>query len=405
MYKPTVISPSALAATEACPRFRPDGKENDAAAEGTLLHEMLEQMVQQPASQWESWINAQTISAEHRGFLQVAASELNQLVEDGLPVYPNKRLRYRAGLPRKTKLPPGLYPELEIETSPGRHGYIDLLIVNYDNQAICIDYKSVRSAHDYTLQLGAYALYLHRLVPAFEYFECRIIAPRLYGDPEVHRWTVDDLMEVGERIDNITLKADDSANNPLVVGCPGDQCQYCHWNGRCPYQTEAVLASRPTDTPSPAIPSARMMMHPATPEDRGKRRSCIKFIEAFIKAVKDDDAQWVADQGGMQIDPACVPGWKLSWRNGRATLDESRESEAREALMASLDFTIEEIMECSKLSTTALVETISRKYGYTESAAKKELQKTLDPYMRPAGKVLYWTQTAEPIMDVPLIGG
>ena len=30
-YKVPVVSPSALAATEQCPRFRPDGEENDAA--------------------------------------------------------------------------------------------------------------------------------------------------------------------------------------------------------------------------------------------------------------------------------------------------------------------------------------------------------------------------------------
>lgn len=393
-YRRISVSPSALAATEHCPRFRPDGKENDAAAEGTLLHEKLQEMVSQPKNQWPAWIQLQDLSADHKGLLQVAAADLDALVEDGLPTYQEKRIKPRAGKPRKSPLRPGLYPELEIETTPGHHGYIDLLIVTWDGIGIIVDYKMVRSEKDYSLQLSSYAVYLHRLVPSFKLFEARIIAPRLYGDPEVHHWTEEDMPALAERIDRIEQMADDSGNDPAILGQPGDQCTYCHWNGRCPYQAASIAKAFPPSSEIPvAIPENRVMIHPETPEERGNRRSCIKFLEAFVKAAKEDDKAWVEENGGLKIDPAAVPGWKISWRNGRSSLESDRLPEVRTALMEKLDFSIDDVLDVSDVSTGKVVERLSLKYGYPEKTAKAEMQKALDEFMRPAGKVLYWTQS------------
>lgn len=389
-YKMNVVSPSSLAATEACPRFRPDGKENDAAQEGTLLHEKLEEMVQQPKPQWEAWIQLQELSAEHKGLLQVAAADLNPLVDDDMPVFPDKvvKPRYRQGRLLNQTLKPGLYPECEIETAPGRHGYIDLLIVTRDGVAIVIDYKMVRNAKDYELQLGAYAMYLHRLVPTLQLFECRIIAPRLYGDPEVHEWTADDLAAIEARIEAITKRADDSANDPRIAGHPGDACQYCHWNGTCPYQAATLNSVVPIGSSL----DTNALTHPASVADRGMRRKYLKLMEAFVKAAKEDDAAWVEEHGGLRIDPSCVPGWKLSWRNGRASLDKDRMTEVRTALMEKLSFDIDDVMSVSDVSLTKIVERLSLKYGYSEKVAKAEIQKALDEFMAVGGKVLYWTQ-------------
>lgn len=391
MYKRQVISPSALAATEACPRFRPDGKENDAAQEGTLLHEKLEEMVQQPKNQWEAWIQLQELSAEHKGLLQVAAADLDPLVDDDMPVYPDKVLkpRFRQGRLLNQTLKPGLYPECEIETAPGRHGYIDLLIMTHDGVAVVVDYKMVRNAKDYSLQLGAYAMYLHRIVPTIQGFECRIVAPRLYGDQEVHRWAAYDLAAIEKRIDRITQMADNSANDPTIPGRPCDSCQYCHWNGACPYQANALTEAVPVRS---NLETNRLLTHPVSAEDRGIRRTYLKLIEAFVKAAKEDDAAWVEEHGGMQIPANSVPGWKLSWRNGRASLDKERMTEVRTALMEKLSFDMDDVLSVSDVSLTKVVERLSLKYGYSEKVAKAEVQKALDEFMSSGGKVLYWTQ-------------
>jgi len=391
-YKMQVVSPSALAATETCPRFRPDGKENDAAQEGTLLHEKLEEMVAQPREQWEAWIQLQELSAEHKGLLQVAAAELRPLVDDGLQAFPDKVLkpRYRQGRLLNQTLKPGLYPECEIETAPGRHGYIDLLIMTNDGIAVIVDYKMVRNAKDYTLQLGAYAMYLHRILPTIGGFECRIIAPRLFGEQEVHRWTAGDLAEIELRIERITRRADDSANDPRIPGNPCDSCQYCHWNGTCPYQAETLTGVVPVRSSL----ETNALTHPATVGDRGLRRTYLKLIEAFVSAAKEDDKAWVEEHGGLQIPADAVPGWRLSWRNGRATIDKDRMTEVRTALMEKLSFDMDDVLSVSDVSLTKVVERLSLKFGYSEKVAKAETQKALDEFMGAGGKVLYWTQDA-----------
>ena len=76
MYKVQKVSPSALAATEMCPRFRPDGKENDAAVDGTLMHEFAEQLVQVPRDQWDGWIATRDASPDMKGMLEEIAATL-----------------------------------------------------------------------------------------------------------------------------------------------------------------------------------------------------------------------------------------------------------------------------------------------------------------------------------------
>ena len=60
-YKIPRISPSALAATERCPGFRPDGEDTQAATDGTMFHDEMRLMVETvPRSQWRNWIATRT---------------------------------------------------------------------------------------------------------------------------------------------------------------------------------------------------------------------------------------------------------------------------------------------------------------------------------------------------------
>ena len=195
-YKIPVVSPSALAATEQCPRFRPDGEENDAALEGTMLHECLEQLVAQPPGTWMEWIATRELSAEHKGLLEEAAEQLQTIMEPGMQVFTEKKLkpRYRQGKRINQRLRPGAYPELEIETAPGRHGYIDLLLVLSSGIYVVIDYKFERQAKVHDLQLAKYCARVQELVPSAEHFEARIISPRLQDEEiEKYMWTRADL--------------------------------------------------------------------------------------------------------------------------------------------------------------------------------------------------------------------
>lgn len=388
MYNVPRVSPSALSATEVCPRFRSSGESNAAAVDGTIVHEMLEQLMLQPRDTWAEWIRTKDVGAEYREMMESAVDEVSDIVLQGMPAFADRRLKFRAGKARKSLLPVGIYPELEIETGKGRHGYLDVLVVTEDGIAHIIDWKTVRNEHDYELQLAAYAVYLHKLVPAFKAFDCRIVAPRLQGEPERHFWTVDDLAALQERIEGIEKRADDAIWDPAIASCPGEYCQYCHANGKCPAQSRNALEAVPVDVEPPVKkPEMRVLMDPQTPEERGYRRSFIKPLEAAIKAWKKQDEEFFEEFG--HDNPTIVPGFKATWANKPSFLDKSPEAQPRirNVLMAQLGLSDLEVMDCSPVSKPALIELLTRipekgGKGMKEKDAKKAVEEALGPFMR-----------------------
>lgn len=387
-YNMPKISPSALQAVEKCPRFRSSGESNAVADEGTNIHELLEQMVSQPKSSWAEWIRTQDVSAEHRELMEKAAEAVAELVTEGMSVFTDRFLKFKKdGSARKTRLPAGLYPELVVETGKGRVGKIDLLIVTEDNLAIVIDWKSDRVYHDHELQLAAYTLALSRLVPAFKTFDCRIVAPRLVGEPETHLWSVDDLASIAKRIADIERRADDALIDSSIKSCPDEFCQYCHWNGRCPAQSENAVAAIPLDADPPVPkPTVKCLMNPETPEERGYRRAFIKPLEAAIKAWKKQDEEFFT---AHQDNPNIVPGFKATWARKPSFLDESSEAQPRIrlALMSELGLSDLELADCSPVDKKMVIELLTRTperggRGMKEKEAKQAVEKALDPFMR-----------------------
>jgi len=399
-YKINKVNPSALAATELCPRFRPDGRDNDAAAEGTMLHAVLEELVLQPQSQWDGWIASREISAEHKGLVEEAASQLRSILAGrDLPAVRDYRIRMRNGQPRKSLLKPGLYPECEIDRGGGKHGYIDLLIVLDDGLTYILDWKFVRvEGHDYTLQLAAYACEVNRLCPAHTQFVCRIVAPRLPDEAiEEHMWGPEDLDAFRSRIAAIEERADRSANDDSVMGCPSDACAYCHWSGQCKFQAGATLQVadkmdvmtlmlRGTPFEGETV-SRETFTAPATVTQRGLRRAFVKFLKSVVEQWTDDDKEWAANNRGVD-----VPGWKIGWRAGRPSLDKTQMSDIRAALKARLGFKDEDVQSVSSVDMTLLKEFMVNNLNHSEKSASDEIQRTLDPYMKVGGAFTVWTQ-------------
>lgn len=398
-YKMRKVSPSALAATEKCPRFRPDGKDNQAADEGIMLHAALEELVQQPLEQWDNWIKTRELSMEHRALLEEASAQLHALLMGNkLDVYPDFRLKLRNGKPRIRPLRPGLYPECEIERGQGQHGYIDLMIVFPDGMITIVDYKMVRALKSYDLQLAAYAIDVNRICPSHVKFQCRIIAPRLPTEEvEDHLWDGKDLDAYRTRIAEIEERADKSANDPTIAGCPNDACQYCHWAGQCPYQTKAVVQTADAmDIVSLVknngyfngeVISRETFAAPATTGQRGLRRAFVKLLESAIDAWKEDDKTWTAENKGVD-----VPGWKIGWRAGRATLDKSQMTDIRSALMSKLGMTESDILNVSSVDVALLKEHMVSALGYSEKEAGNTISEVLDSFMKTGASYTVWTQ-------------
>ena len=83
-YKPAIVSPSSLAAVEKCPRFRPNGEETEASADGTLYHEHMESIVQLPREEWDGYVEKTEMSNDMRWLVKRSVAELSSLVLEKL---------------------------------------------------------------------------------------------------------------------------------------------------------------------------------------------------------------------------------------------------------------------------------------------------------------------------------
>lgn len=417
------VSPSALAATEVCPRFRPDGKDNAAAIDGTMLHEFAEEMVSIPRDQWDGWIATRNASPDMKGMLEVIAATYRTIITEDMEVFRDYRLRMRGGKPRRSLLKPGLYPECEVDRGQGSHGYLDLMIVTPEGLTYILDIKSSRIEHDFSRQLEAYACDVNRLCPAHENFICRIVAPRLDDDaqPEWH-WGPEDIARFNREIEAIEFKADWSSNDSSIAGVPNDACQYCRYNGRCQYQASAtravaetvdedlVLVSAKTGrtTIVQALPNlvgrngpyageavtAQTFLNPPTPAQRGLRRACLKFLETFIEAAKKDDASWAAQFTDDQLKNL-VPGFSVSRRRGRGSVDTGRMPEIREAVMGQLGLSIEDVFDVSVIDKKQLAESlVNSGAAKSRKEADEKVEKIYAPFTSVGAPTLFWTQKA-----------
>lgn len=423
-YKLRRVSPSSLAMTEHCPRFRPDGLENSAAIDGTLLHEYAEQMVSLPKDQWGGWIATRNASPDMKGMLEVIAATYHTIITEDMEVFRDYRLRMRGDKPRKTPLRPGLYPECELDRGAGAHGFIDLLVVTPEGLVYILDIKSNRQEKDFSLQLAAYACDVNRLAPAHENFICQIVAPRLDDEAQLKmELGMDDLTKWRERIAHIEEVADRSANDDTIPGRPCEACQYCHWRScGCKYMAAAtqavaevvnedmVLVSAKTGrtTIVQALPNlvgrngpyageavtAQTFRNPPTPAQRGLRRACLKFLETFIEAAKKDDASWAAQFTDDQLK-ALVPGFSVSRRRGRGSVDTGRMPEIREAVMGQLGLSIEDVFDVSVIDKKQLAESlVNSGAAKSRKEADEKVEKIYAPFTSVGAPTLFWTQKA-----------
>lgn len=402
MYMTPSISPSALASVEACPRFRPDGKENDAAIDGTLMHSHAEAMSSMKPDEMAVYLAGLDCSPDMRMLLSKVQEFLLCAIDFSLPVYPDYRLKKRGGKTRKS-LKPGRYPEVEVERRGGRHGYIDLMVVNPDGVVQIIDWKTNRVGKDFSLQLAAYAISVQDICPFLDKFDVRIVAPRLDEDEVFSaQLTGEDLLAWRTRIASIEERADASANDDSIIGCPGDQCQYCHWNGRCRYQAghaQSVMAltggiGSLVGTGSPWAGEAittETFTRPATVAQRGLRRACLKTLETLVEAAKEDDKTWAEQFSDDQLK-SLVPGFRISRRRGRSSIDPEQESIALEAIVSRFNLTMEELFDISSIDKKKLAAHLVAAKGYGAKEAEASVKEAYEPFMKTGAPVIMWTR-------------
>lgn len=428
-YKPAIVSPSSLAAVEKCPRFRPNGEESEASLDGTLFHGHMEAICALPREKWDEYVEKTEMSSDMRWLVRGAVRELGSLLVENLPPVPDFRIKFRKGgqpFLKTKRLKPGLYTECEVELGGGRHGYIDAMLVSEDGPVTIIDWKSSRNDHDYTLQITRYAVAVNTLCPMHADFICCVVAPRL-GEESNLRLPVGpaELEAARERVARIEARADQSANDDTIPGCPGDACQYCRWAGMCKYQgqyvagaaqvmegggamqlaganmdaatTDAQMKSakatmsavnvfRQLTAPGGPFEGTRLTLQPQTPAERGLRRLVLKTMADIFEAVKKDDARWVAQNPGTVE----LPGFKVQTQRGRASVPPENMDDMRRAFVAKYGLTEDEVLACSEFSTTRLLDHLVDMRGMKKTAAKAEIDKVKEPFTVRGAEVVKW---------------
>lgn len=431
-YKPAIVSPSSLAAVEKCPRFRPNGEETEASADGTLYHEHMENIVQLPREEWDGYVEKTEMSNDMRWLVKRSVAELSSLVLEKLESVKDFRIKYRKGnqpFLKTKRLRPGLYTEVEVELGGGRHGYIDLLVVPSEGPCYVVDWKSSRNSHDYTLQITRYAVAVNDLCPLHDQFICCVVAPRLDEESNL-RLAVgpDELKAARARVASIEAVADRSANDPTVPGCPSESCQYCHWSGMCQYQsqyvdgasevmkgqapaqvalanlekaeasgTESQMKTAKTvvnsvnvfkalTAPGGMFEGVRLTLQPQTHAERSLRRLVLKTMADVFEAVKKDDARFLAANPGLLE----LPGYKIQVQRGKASVPVENEDEMRSAFIAKYGLTDRDVMLCSEFSTTRLLNFLVDMRGMKKTATKAEIDKVKEPFTVRGGDVVKW---------------
>lgn len=364
------ISPSRLTYVSKCPFYKPTPFTNTAAQEGIDLHYQMELLVQRHWSEWNDYISSLKLSDESKSLVETAADKLLPLVSL-LPEYkfhPDYTLTKGAA-----SLDIGVYPELQIETSRGKFGYIDLLI-NHGDRMTIVDYKFVRAQGDFELQLAAYALYLRNdLSSPPEIIESQIIAPHL-SDEELGQcaWQYTD--EVLSRYEYLIQGIEDSVGDPNKPANPGPHCQYCSWNGRCAKQanTVAAVALPQSARYTPAI------MNAETLEDRAIRRDLMKFMETMAESIKEDDKKFFAEHPEI----TALPGYKMTRCAGRFSLDKTRAAELnRELLSRFASLTPSQLLDMALPDQKQLAEAVAISEGISESRAEELVKDAFSMFM------------------------
>ena len=368
MSRQLTASPSRLRNLAACPRWAPDYDNRDesmraAAEEGTRFHDLCEEITTtRDPMEWED-------------FARGSDPEIGDLVAEALvtvrDVVLGYNLRHFGGT--SATVPVGHFKTEVGMTSPitGRQR-IDMLARIGAAQAVIVDYKSNRTEPDVRNQMEAYAHTVWLSHPEIRDILLLAPTPRVTGDDYRRQLSRDtDFDRIDKEIGEIIARAAD----PFTPGIPGQQCRVCLGNGRCPYQA-ATLKDIATD-PSVEVVSKSQLLDPATPADRGKRKTLIAWLKKFCEACDLQDKLWAIENPGEEVE-----GWKVFMSPGRKSLDPERRLETAKLVESLLMIQGDDLLSCMTADTKALARHLMDRDGFSEKEAKARVAEVLAGVMR-----------------------
>ncbi len=362
------VSPSKLKILDRCPRWQQDETRRDegmaeAAEEGTRLHALCEDMVNQfTADRWDEEAPA-LCGSDAPLVLDALEPVRDDILANGL----RKHDPATCGTSMK-----GRYVSEAVLVSPlmGRMK-LDWFAVSLDGfTAWVVDFKFVRAEPDVRQQLEGYALTVMEQHPDVRNVILRAPAPKVFAENYLSTVSRADMPRIRAEVERIAAKATDA----FAPGVPCEFCCTCSGNGRCPWQA-AALRDIVTD-PSMDLLTKTDLLDPATPEIRGRRKRLVKWLGSLVDAMKDQDKQWA-----LANPDAVLPGWTIKMCAGRKSLDKMRWLEAQKLIESLLGIRGNELLECCEPDLGKVAELLELREGITDKQAKAKVAKALDGLM------------------------
>ena len=339
--------PSMLDNLSNCIRFKYiPFKDDDAASEGTLLHEAYE--------------------TENLIGLDDEQTMMVQAIID----YTNSILATKGG------------PEMWEEIREGKVELIDLTYGTADRFLIhktepilyVIDAKFTRRHAEHNMQLRTYAaamleMQYNKNGREFETVFTVTAAPRL-GPPDVNEYHAPLLLTtVREEIEALYERIENPFNPPTPHE---DLCEKCAWASECSALNQVVAHVAPKiGLPMPKI--FDLSVTDISDRDRRIRQVLAGALQNWAEQAKKDNADYVKDSGNKDL----LDGFKLVTRSTGFRVNSELTPLAISALLAAGITTNDEILENCTIKIGALTKQIAKKEEKPEAEIKETIKELL----------------------------
>lgn len=350
------FSPSQLNSLEACPCYEGAQNENAAAFLGTLQHEAVERLTDDPRL------------SDGQAF---AVSECITYAENVASLYRNPRVLRELYMPIDEEAYVVEIGGVNTLVNTTTGGFADVVIVSEDEtEAVIIDWKFGRNAvteAKSNLQGIAYLLGVHRMFPTLKKISVRFLLPHLDQKSE-NTFTSDEFADLLLRVKVVVnrARAAREAKDFLTARPNVGSCLFCANIGRCPAVAELAIKIGKKYAPAqlPENLSPTLLADPRQVEWGIKLADIVKtWSEAFRRQATERSIS----------DEAFVPeGYVLVSMPGRIRiLDEpGLENIARQFLPPEHHAALEKLRDIPVTKIDELISLISRR-GEKEATVER----------------------------------
>lgn len=370
-------SPSALELFEACAKYeKQEFKDNTAAEEGTMMHNVLETGDRRLLETSEQ-------EAQIEKCLKIKRELLEEIGEGHVE---HKEIRLQ------------IY---DTEGDKITRGTADLALISKDGKrATLLDWKmgiSPVSPAEYNLQLQAYVVGLFQLHPELRVIQGVLVAPRQGFDSRA-MYDREDVPKMVDRILSVIRRRENPFAQPT---CDENACNFCALKGQCPALLGTALTVFQGMGTLP-LPSEFEAGKLATPLDRAKAQVVAKLMENWAADIKRYNTAAVFEHG-----EEVPPGFSLRKRSGGFSVSNSHLLEVLRHVSEKYSVATEDprFLACFSLSASKLATFLSEETGANKKDLLQILSEDLPEVFLERGDVVYLQKKSKKITDAQILQG